>query len=178
RDIRALSLATAKLQEAVAARTLVNQIKRLGNMTGAVTVSEGAEPTDGQRWFTLDHPAFKTYRPILKRSDVTGKWETAKHDDGSIAFERVPIYIRGDFKGPLLAVLGKDNGRIYNAFMALKGKAMSMVMYSPVIHNMVEYSRALPAYPLKVASTWIYFEGNAAKNDPTQMREAIDAGLV
>lgn len=62
--------------------------------------------------------------------------------------------------------------------MALKGKAMSVIMYSPAIHNIVEWSRALPAYPLKVASTWIYWEGNRAKNDPTQMREAISAGLV
>jgi|GEM_PF-3773253 len=178
KDIRALSLGTAKLQEAIAARALVNKIKSMGDLAGARTVSEGHEPQDGQHWFTLDHPAFKTYRPIMQKNEKTGKWEGAKYDDGTPAFERVPIYIRSDFKGPLLAVLGKDNGAIYNGFMALKGKAMSMVMYSPVIHNMVEYSRAMPSYPLKVASTFIYFEGNRAKHDPTQMREAIDAGMV
>jgi len=42
----------------------------------------------------------------------------------------------------------------------------------------VEWGRALPAMPGKVATFKVYFEGNRAKNDPAIMREAIDNGLV
>jgi len=51
-------------------------------------------------------------------------------------------------------------------------------MYSPLIHNAVEWGRALPAMPGKVATFRIYFEGNRAKHDPAQMTEAIMHGLV
>jgi hypothetical protein len=51
-------------------------------------------------------------------------------------------------------------------------------MNSPMIHNAVEWGRALPAMPGKVATFKVYFEGNRAKNNVAVMQEAIDNGLV
>jgi hypothetical protein len=101
-----------------------------------------------------------------------------KDADGNAVFEQVPIYVHGDFEGPLKAVLTQRSGPLYGAMMSLKGKTMSLIMNSPMIHNAVEWGRALPAMPGKVATFKVYFEGNRVKNDPVQMREAIDAGLV
>lgn len=111
RDIRALNLGTAKLQEAIAGRALINEIRRAGSIAGEELVREGSEPGEG-RWFTLDHPAFKTWKPVLRRNPETGKWEQAKYADGSLAFERVPIFIRSDFRGPLQAILQKEGGAV------------------------------------------------------------------
>jgi hypothetical protein len=175
-NIRTLPIATSKLAEAVTGRTLINRIRDIGKETAQDTVREGSAPNDGHTWFTLEHPAFSTWRPRLE--NVDGKSVTVKDANGNTVFDRVPLYVRGDFEGPLKAVLSQPNGPIYNALMTMKGKAMSVIMYSPLIHNAVEWGRALPAMPGKVATFRIYFEGNQAKNDLPTMREAIDAGLV
>src|SRR6185312_2382461 len=58
RDIRTLPLATAKLEDAIAGRTLINNIKDIGKATGDETVAEGAIPAGSEhKWFTIDHPA-------------------------------------------------------------------------------------------------------------------------
>ena len=44
RDIRALPLATAKLEDAIAGRTLINNIKAYGDRTGEAVVVEGGDP--------------------------------------------------------------------------------------------------------------------------------------
>lgn len=173
RDIRAMPLALTRLESAIAGRSLVNEIKNMGNETGAKTITDTAH----EGYFTLDHPALQTYRPQLKINDE-GKWEVKKDADGNDLFEKVPIYISNEFEGPLKAVLSQKSSDVYKALMALKGKSMGLIMYSPLIHNAVEYGRALPAMPGKVATFKIYFEGNRVKNDPSQMQEAINAGLV
>jgi hypothetical protein len=176
RDIRTLPLATAKLEDAIAGRTLINAIKEYGKRTGDETVTEGAVPTDSpHRWFSMqEHPAFMQWRPKFDRE--TGK--VVLDADGNTIFEKVPIYVRDDFEGPLRAVLSQKSGALYGAFMSLKGKTMGLIMNSPLIHNAVEWGRAVPAMPGKVVTFRVYFEGNRVKNDPVQMREAIDAGLV
>ena len=179
RDIQTLPLATMKLREAVAGRALINKIKEIGQKTGDDTVVEGHEPTDTPyKWFTLDNPAFKTWRPKLIKNEETGKYEPAKDQNGDIVFEKVPLFVRGDFEGPLRAVLSQDSGKVYNALMNVKGRAMTAIMYSPLIHNAVEWGRALPAMPGKVVTFRIYFEGNAAKRNPEIMTAAIMHGLV
>jgi hypothetical protein len=157
RDIRTAPMAMARIEKAIAGRELVNRIKEIGMQTGQETVSTGEKP----EFFTLDHPAFKTYR---------------MGQDG--ALEKVPLYISKEFEGPLKAIMTEKSGAIYNGLMALKGKTMGVIMYSPLIHNMVEWGRALPALPGKVLTFRVYFEGNAAKHDPVTMRRALDAGLV
>lgn len=173
RDIRVLPLATSQLEDAIAGRSLINNIKDYGARTGSETVSEGAIPAGGDvKWFTLDHPAFKTWRP---------KFEDGKallDENGKPVFEQVPIYVHGDFEGPLRAVLQHKSGPLYGAMMSLKGKTMSLIMNSPMIHNAVEWGRAIPAMPGKVATFKVYFEGNRAKHNVPLMQEAIDSGLV
>ncbi len=179
RDIRALPLATAKLEDAVAGRTLVNGIRDYGKAAGTETVVEGGIPAGAEgKWFTMDHPALKTWRPDLVENPVTGKWEARTDDAGNVIFKQVPLYVHGDFEGPLRAVLTHKSGLLYGGLMSLKGKTMSLIMNSPLIHNAVEWGRAMPAMPGKVATFKVYFEGNRAKNDVGVMREAIDAGLV
>lgn len=174
RDIRALPLATAKLEDAIAGRTLINAIEEAGRRTGDETVSVGSNP--GKGWFTIDHPAFKKWQP--KFETVDGATQAARDANGNIIFQQVPIYVRGDFEGPLRSVLTQLSGAAYGALMSLKGKTMGLIMNSPLIHNAVEWGRALPAMPGKVATFRVYFDGNRAKNDPVVMRDAIDAGLV
>lgn len=177
RDIRVLPLATSQLEDAIAGRTLINNIKEYGKQTGTDTVAEGAIPAGSDtKWFTLDHPAFRTWRP--KFETVDGKVQALKDSEGNAVFEQVPLYIHGDFEGPLRAVLSQRSGPLYGALMALKGKTMSLIMNSPMIHNAVEWGRALPAMPGKVLTFKVYFEGNRAKNDVALMHEAIDSGLV
>jgi hypothetical protein len=177
RDIRVLPMATAHLEDAIAGRSLINSIKDYGARTGADTVVEGAIPASSDtKWFTLDHPAFKTWRP--KFGEVDGKVQAIKDAEGNTIFEQVPIYVHGDFEGPLRAVLNQKSGALYGAAMSLKGKTMSLIMNSPMIHNAVEWGRALPAMPGKVATFKVYFEGNRAKNNVATMHEAIDSGLV
>ncbi len=171
RDIRALPLATARLEDAIAGRTLINNIKDYGKSTGTETVAEGAIPAGSDtKWFTLDHPAFRTWRPKFDEG------KAVKDADGNVIFEQVPLYVHGDFEGPLRAVLSQRSNAAYQAAMSLKGKSMSLIMNSPLIHNAVELGRAFPAMPTRIIKA--YFDGNRAKNDVAIMREAIDSGLV
>jgi hypothetical protein len=176
RDIRTLPLATAKLEDAIAGRRMINEIRAAGQRTGQETVVEGAKPGPG--WFTLDHPAFREWRPDLETNPVTGKMMARTDDAGKTIFKQVPLYVRGDFEGPLRSVLTEPSGMLYKGMMSLKGKTMGLIMNSPIIHNAVEWGRALPAMPGKVATFKVYFDGNRAKNNPAIMREAIDNGLV
>lgn len=159
KDIRTQVLALTRLEEAIAGRTLINEIKEMGKNTGAETVVDSAR--DG--YFTLDHPAFRTYRPRLTK-DEAGKWSVTKDENGKPIFDSKPLYVSKEFEGPLKAVLSQDNGLIYKSLMSMKGTVMSLIMYSPLIHNGVEWGRALPAMPGKVASLRIYFEGNAFRH--------------
>jgi hypothetical protein len=162
RDIRVLPLATSQMEDAIAGRSLINNIKDYGTRTGAETVVEGAIPASSDtKWFTLDHPAFRTWRQKL--GEVDGRFQALKDAEGNTIFEQVPIYVHGDFEGPLRAVLSQKSGAAYGGMMALKGKTMSMIMNSPLIHNAVEWGRALPAMPGKVATFKVYAEGNAAR---------------
>jgi ddrB-like ParB superfamily domain len=176
-NIRTLPLATARLARAVAGRTLINRIKEIGAQTGTDTVREGSAPNDGHTWFTLDHPSFQTWRPRFEDGE-DGKVRAVTDTEGNPVFDKIPLYVRGDFKGPLKAIMSEEQGPIYRGLMQLKAKTMTVVMYSPLIHNAVEWGRALPAVPSKVATFRIYVEGNRAKHDPATMREAIKAGLV
>jgi hypothetical protein len=177
RDIRALPLATAKLEDAIAGRSLIENIKDYGKKTGSETVAEGSIPTGtDEKWFTLDHPAFRTWRPKFETDEATGAVSTVKDAEGNLMFEQVPIYVHGDFEGPLRAVLTQRSGPLYQGMMSLKGKTMSLIMNSPMIHNAVEFGRAFPAMPIRIFKA--YFDGNRAKNDPAIMGEAIDSGLV
>ncbi|KUY52373.1 hypothetical protein WS45_24960 [Burkholderia sp. RF2-non_BP3] len=172
RDIRTMPMAMSRIERAIAGRELVNRVKDVGLRIGQETVSSNEKPG----YFTIDHPAFKTYRPRLIEQD--GKMVPALDQDGNMMFDRVPLYVSKEFEGPLKAIMTEKSGALYKAFMGLKGKTMGLIMYSPLIHNAVEWGRALPMMPGKVLTGRVYFEGNAAKHDPVTMRRALDAGLV
>lgn len=173
RDIRTMPLALTRLNQAIAGRALISEIKDMGHDTGADTVVDGAQ----EGYFTIDHPSFQTYKPRLEMGE-DGKWSVVKDENGDPIFDKTPIYVSKEFEGPLKAVLSQDSGAAYKALMELKGKSMGLIMYSPVIHNAVEWGRALPAMPGKVVTFKIYFEGNKFKKDPVQMQQAINDGMV
>src|SRR6185312_11451940 len=187
RDIRTVNIGTSQLEDAIAGRTLIENIKEVGKRTGDDVVAEGFKPD--KSWFTIDHPAFKTYRP--KFEEVDGKVQAIKDSAGNTVFEQVPIYVHGDFEGPLRAAMWGKTGAAYKGLMALKGKIMGLIMNSPAIHNLVEFGRAMPAMPIRMMTPVVgdggvlspvrikvYADGFRAKNDPGVMHEAIDAGLV
>lgn len=181
RDIRTLPLATARLREAVAGRALINKIEEAGRKTGEETVVEGHDPsTPGQHWFHLNHPAFFNWRPKFIKDELTGEWTPAKDQNGDTVLEKTPLYVRGDYEGPLKAVLSRDTGKAYQALMTLKGKTMTTIMFSPLVqlHLLTEIGRAAPTFPLKIMTAKLFFEGNAAKKDPALRTEAIMHGMV
>jgi predicted RNA methylase len=201
KDIRTLVLATMKLQEAIIGRQLINQIRGIGNATGGTTVHEGGPPgstsfdpmtgistttsqmrhrkhleadeteaaaqryqheEDGFRWFTIDSPAFKT-----------AKYK-GRNEEGEPIFETVPIYVRGDFEGPLRAVMRKPDGLIYRALMDLKGRIMTAIMYG-VAHLGVVAARTFEYNPNIPGAIR---EGAVFRQDVAGMRRAINGGLV
>lgn len=168
RDIRTMPMAMAKMEKAIAGRELINQIKAIGVATGKATVSS----TGGDGFFTLDHPAFKTYGPRFDENGIVLK------EDGAPVIDPKPIFISNDFKGPLKAILSQNltANKVYTGYMLLKSKAMSAIMYSPLIHNQVILGRALAYGGLR--TPLLYFTGNAAKNDTAFMRKMIDSGMV
>ena len=172
RDIRTIPMAMARLERAIAGRDLVNQIKQLGNKLGTATVSTSEEPG----FFTIDSPAFKTFRPRM--IEINGKLTPALDQNGNMMFDKTPIYVSKEFEGPLKAVMSQKQGKFYGALMQLKAKSMGLIMYSPLIHNAVEWGRALPMMPGKVITFQVYFDGNRFKHDPDQMRQAILDGMV
>jgi hypothetical protein len=178
RDIRVLPLATSQLEDAIAGRTLINNIKDYGKQTGADTVIEGAIPAGSDtKWFTLDHPAFRTWRPKLGRDRRQGR-RCSRTPMGIRSSSRCRSTFTAISRGRCARCSARAPARCTAAMMALKGKTMSLIMNSPMIHNAVEWGRALPAMPGKVASFKVYFEGNRAKNNVPLMHEAIDSGLV
>lgn len=178
KNIRTLNIATSRLKESIAGRALINKIKEMGKQSGEATVYEGAVPSDAQfKYFTLDHPSFKEWKPRLEKGE-DGRWNAVLDKEGNPIFEQIPIYVRSDFEGPLRAVLSQSAGDVYKAFMALKMNSVGLIMYSPMIHNAVEFSRALPIMPLKMMTLKVYRDGYQAKNDYNTMREFLKAGGV
>jgi len=170
RDIRTMPLAMAKLEKAIAGRELVNQIKDIGYAVG----EDFAVTHEKEGYFTLDHPAFQTFKPRLQ--EVNGKWETVKDQDGNIIFDKHPIYISKEFEGPLKAILSEKSSDLYKAFMLLKSKSMSAIMFSPMIHQLVIAGRAFAYAGLKLPA--LYVKGAAVRRDTGFMKEMIGAGMV
>jgi hypothetical protein len=180
RDIKSNILAMKQSRDAMAGRDMVDAVKDYSNKVGADQISEGAIPAGAKadEWFPIDHPALKTWRPRMEKL-VDGGWQAMKDANGGTIFEQVQLYMHKDWEGPMRAVLTTKPNKVVNAMMEAKGKAMSLIMYSPMVHNSVIASKALAGFKgniYKLAKT--YWEGNRVKNDPAQMVEAIDAGMV
>lgn len=174
RDIRTMPLAMRGLEDALAGRRLIKAIKEMSREVGEETVLEdGVTPDQAPRFFTIDNPVFTTLRPQLvpgQRADGSPGMVARLDDQGRPIITRVPIYIRKDFEGPLRAILSKKASPLYQAMMRLKGGAMAAIMYSPLIHNAVEWGRALPLMPGKVFTFRAYGDGARALKDPEVMK--------
>lgn len=177
RNIRTLVLATQKLEQAIAGRTLVAKIKEMSGDAQAPLVTDGANP-DPHAFFTINHPALTTWKPKFTTDPTTGKMVPVQDQNGETVFEAHPLWISKEFEGPLKAVLSTPTGGVVKALMDLKGKMMGVIMYSPLMHNAVIWGKAIPADPKGVLTFEAYRRGNAAKNDLPTMTEALNAGLV
>lgn len=165
-DIRSLVQALAREERAIAGRDLVDALQRQGDEAGTTTVAEGNQP--GRGFFTLDHPA-------LWKVQNTGNFTK----QGNPIYERVPLHIADEFKGPLEAVLSRPSPDWYKGLMRLKGGVMHAIMYSPFMHLMVEVGRAAPLYHGNfVALGRSMVRGSKAKDDTAYMDEATKAGLA
>lgn len=134
------------------------------------------------RWFTIKgNPAFWTRRARLG-TDAEGNFGPLHDENGNILVDRVPIYVRGDFEGPLKAVLhesasgpvGRAGQALYHGMMSLKGRMMTSIMYG-VAHLGVIAGRAFPAAPnlYRVIRT-----GSEMKQDQATMRRLILGGMA
>jgi hypothetical protein len=173
RDIMVMPLAMYRLERAIAGRRLINQLKDIGQASGEDLVRDGA----AEGYITLPHPAFTTYRPRFTKNEE-GKTVTVTDDEGNPVMDRVPLYIRKDFEGPLRAVMSTKDSSWYTGYMLLKSKAMSAIMVSPLIHNMVIWGKAIPASPVKMLTFQLYAKGHALARDNALMKEAVDNGMV
>ena len=187
KDIRSLPLATARLQEAAVWRDMINKIEDAGKAAGESTVAVGFKP--GNSWFTIaGHPSFTRWEPMLEKNPITGKWGARSDDAGNVIFQPKPIYLAPDFRGPMTAILDQSasNSRVaqgamtaYDALMAIKGKAMTAILNSPLIHNEVVWSKVMEAAG---GRDWLgfglYFRGNRIVNgNPGRAGELIERGL-
>jgi hypothetical protein len=189
RDIRSLALATARLEEASVWRTMINEIEMAGKSAGEPTVSVGFKPND--EWFTIaGNPAFMKWEPMLEKlQDVAGEpyWQPIRNDAGEVVFQQKPIYMHNEFKGPMTAILdeGANKSKIvqgaqsaYGALMAIKGKSMTAILNSPLIHNEVVWSKVMEAAG---GREWLgfglYWRGNRIVNNPGRAGELIERGL-
>lgn len=186
RNIRALPLATAKLQEAAIWHDMIRQIEAIGKATGREVVAE----YNPGGWFTIaGNPAFSKWGPVLERNPVTGAWGARLGEDGRPLMVRKPIYMPPEFKGPMTAILDESASRgklvqgastLYGGLMALKGRAMLMILNSPLIHNAVVWGKVVEAVSGK---EWLgfglYSRGNRLVNGPAGGRaiELIQRGL-
>ena len=138
RNIRALPLATARLEEAAVWKDMVNKIEDVGKAAGDATVAVGFKP--GPDWFTIaGNPVFTKWEPALEKNPVTGKWSARTDDAGNVLFVPKPIYMSAEFKGPLTSILDEAASKnklvqgaqsLYGAMMAVKGKAMTVILNS------------------------------------------------
>jgi hypothetical protein len=185
RNIRTLPLATARLEEAAVWKDMINKIELSGKSAGQDTVSVGSRPDSS--WFTIaGNPAFTKWAPKLELVD--GKWKAITNDAGDPVFAPQPIYMSPEFKGPMTAILDESAQRgkvvstaqsLYGALMALKGKSMTVILNSPLIHNQVVWGKVAEAAG---GREWmgfgLYFRGNKIVNGATgRAQELIERGL-
>jgi hypothetical protein len=136
-DIRALLVALAKNERAIAGRNLLDAIKAYGEAAHEDWIVEGGNPDDRQYFTLADHPALWKWRIRFKTNDE-GKVVPDMTEDGKHIFECVPIHISKDFKGPLSAVLTQKTPFWYQGLMKIKGVGMQFIMFSPFMHLAVE----------------------------------------
>lgn len=128
-DIRALPLATAMLEDAVAGRRFINQIKE----NNPDHVVEGWKPSND--YFTIpEHPGFYNY----------------EFNDGKM--QAKPIYIHKSNEGAVRAIMRTPNAAWVDALLDLKSRAMGSIMGTvPFIHHGVVLGKVFEGAPGQTA---------------------------
>jgi hypothetical protein len=221
KNIRVMPLAMAQLEKAIAGRSLVNQVKAFGQLSGADLISDRKL---GKNYDTFDHPALKRYIPrsdwqdvdqaalaqkgYIVRADGVYRADGSKlssyrvdaggavqklgpvlDSDGKPDLIAVPLFVHKDFLGPLRSVLKTESPLWYQHAMRLKGGITSMIMVSPLTHNMVIWGKAMPtmavtmgwknnAKNIATAGLNAYVVGYQTRQNHALMKELIGAGLV
>lgn len=218
KNIRVMPMAMAQLERAIAGRTLVNQIRAHGKLAGEELLSNEGKPNfvtfdhpalkqwrPRMDWAPVEPGLIEQRGYEVKKDGVYRAGEKLASyriqdgevqklgpmldSDGKAVMESSPLYVRKDFAGPLKAVFTRDPGAVYQGLMALKGGITSMIMVSPLTHNLVIWGKAMPTMistmgwknNLKNAGSLglhAYFVGHTARADHALMGELVDAGLV
>lgn len=219
KNIRVMPLAMAQLERAIAGRTLVNQVKAHGKVVGDDLISDNGGPNfvtidhpalkqwrPKADWLPADmdklaNPKYEVKADgVYKNGDKLASYKVGADgqvlhlrpvmdETGKPVMQSSPLYVRKDFAGPLKAVFTSEPNKMYQALMELKGAVTSMIMISPLTHNLVIWGKAMPTMVstmgwrnnLKNAGTLglhAYFVGNSARGDHGMMNELIGAGLV
>ena len=148
---------------------LIDNIRQMSEDAGTTAVTENGH--DNPDYFTISgHPAFTVWHAKTAPGTNEPQWESH------------PLYIAKEFEGPLRAVMSQPDTGLWRMVMNLKGKSMSLIMNSPLIHNQVIWGKALPQMVaqdgLGVFTFKTYRDGNKVKNDAALSDRAIKGGLV
>lgn len=180
RNIKANVAAAYQLEKAVAARKFVNDLEAFNKANGADVVARGFKPAEG--WFAIDHPDLMAWVPDLQKivdADGSTSYQAVRNPDGTTHFKKVPMYFHPDLRGPLTAVLSGKPSLLMRAWNAAKSASMSIIMFSPMLHNSVIFSKGVAAFKGNIPATVrAYFTGHSIRNDNFRMAEAIEGGLV
>jgi hypothetical protein len=177
RNIRTLPKATADLEKAAIWKTMIDHIEQVGKSSGRPLV---ANHQVGKGWFTIaDNPAFTKWGP-----DFVKEGETVvprRDENGEIIFTPKPIFLAPEFKGPMTAILDPEKTfaghQVYDALMAFKGRTMTAIMNSPLVHNEVVWSKVAEAVHFREWGGFhLYWRGNRVVNSPRAV-ELIEHGL-
>ena len=203
-DFRTLILVVGRLNEAIAGKILIDNIREFGKRIGQQLVATGEIPSNHSvdlkpitgittSTSNLRHRAFET---IEEAEDAAShipprngkpwftikanpafyewQWRTSPADPKQGQPVRQPIYIHPSFEAPLRAVLHEPHGVIYKGYRELKSKLLSTILYG-VMHLGVVGFRAVSVRP----NLWSAVrEGKAVQRDRNEMRRLIMAGLV
>lgn len=144
-------------------KTNSKHLLRRKYLTSAETeeAAKHVSPDQQPKFFTLpEHPAFWMEVPVYDKDGNKGKM-------------MAPIYISREFEGPLMAILGGQQGPLYRALMEVKSRIMSSIMFG-VGHLLVISARAIPIKPNVIR---LAMEGHKARRDIVIVTQMINAGL-
>lgn len=218
KNIRVMPKAMAELERAIAGRALVNQIKAHGQVLGEDLFSDTGDKNFVlidhpalKRWQPkIDWLPADMAKVAAKGLDVRadGVYKDGEQlasyrvKDGEVQQRRAledetgkpvmtssPLYVRRDFAGPLKAVFTREPNKVYQGAMQLKGAVTSMIMVSPLTHNLVIWGKAFPTMATmmgwrnnmaNIATLGLrpYFTGHAVRQDHATMSDLIEHGLV
>ena len=203
-DIRTVPFALARLERAIAGRELIEQIKTNGALMGHELVRD--HDSGDSNYFTLNHPAFKTWVHKNTWEEVTPgelmndgyavqNGTVVDHQGQAVPGYRVhptgdiekqihqsaaKLYVDKSWEGPLRAVLDTKIPAegLYKSLMHVKAESMNFIMASPLTHQLVIFGRAAAHGIPVVSALQAYYVGHQAENNRALISEMISHGMV